>query len=318
MLIDFETAVNELRKAENVLVLTHANPDGDTLGSGFALVRILRQLGKKARLLNNEEIPKKFSYLYEDLKQEDFREETVIGVDIADRVLLGKETEEKYGDRVNLDIDHHGTNRLFAEKTYVEADSASCCEIIFLLAKALGITIDKGIADCLYTGCSTDTGCFRYSNVTERTHKIAAELLSFGADHAAINVKMFETKSFSLIKLQTMALEQLELHFDGRVSFLTVTRKMLDETGARDDEIDALVALSRQIEGVQVGVTFKEKPDGVFKASVRTHEGINAADICSAFSGGGHERAAGCSFSVPIEQAKSRMLSELQKYFQEG
>lgn len=318
MLIDFETAVNELRKAENVLVLTHANPDGDTLGSGFALVRILRQLEKKARLLNNEEIPKKFSYLYEDLKQEDFREETVIGVDIADRVLLGKETEEKYGDRVNLAIDHHGTNRLFAEKTYVEADSASCCEIIFLLAKALGVTIDKGIADCLYTGCSTDTGCFRYSNVTERTHKIAAELLSFGADHAAINVKMFETKSFSLIKLQTMALEQLELHFDGRVSFLTVTRKMLDETGARDDEIDALVALSRQIEGVQVGVTFKEKPDGVFKASVRTHEGINAADICSAFSGGGHERAAGCSFSVPIEQAKSRMLSELQKYFQEG
>ena len=318
MLIDFETAVNELRKAENVLVLTHANPDGDTLGSGFALVRILRQLGKKARLLNNEEIPKKFSYLYEDLKQEDFREETVIGVDIADRVLLGMETEEKYGDRVNLAIDHHGTNRLFAEKTYVEADSASCCEIIFLLAKALGVTIDKGIADCLYTGCSTDTGCFRYSNVTERTHKIAAELLSFGADHAAINVKMFETKSFSLIKLKTMALEQLELHFDGRVSFLTVTRKMLDETGARDDEIDALVALSRQIEGVQVGVTFKEKPDGVFKASVRTHEGINAADICSAFSGGGHERAAGCSFSVPIEQAKSRMLSELQKYFQEG
>ena len=318
MLIDFETAVNELRKAENVLVLTHANPDGDTLGSGFALVRILRQLGKKARLLNNEEIPKKFSYLYEDLKQEDFREETVIGVDIADRVLLGKETEEKYGDRVNLAIDHHGTNRLFAEKTYVEADSASCCEIIFLLAKALGVTIDKGIADCLYTGCSTDTGCFRYSNVTERTHKIAAELIALGADHAAINVKMFETKSFSLIKLQTMALEQLELHFDGRVSFLTVTRKMLDETGARDDEIDALVALSRQIEGVQVGVTFKEKPDGVFKASVRTHEGINAADICSAFSGGGHERAAGCSFSVPIEQAKSRMLSELQKYFQEG
>ena len=318
MLIDFETAVNELRKAENVLVLTHANPDGDTLGSGFALVRILRQLGKKARLINNEAIPKKFSYLYEDLPEEDFREETVIGVDIADRVLLGKETEEKYGDRVNLAIDHHGTNRLFAEKTYVEADSASCCEIIFLLAKALGVTIDKGIADCLYTGCSTDTGCFRYSNVTERTHKIAAELLSFGADHAAINVKMFETKSFSLIKLQTMALEQLELHFDGRVSFLTVTRKMLDETGARDDEIDALVALSRQIEGVQVGVTFKEKPDGVFKASVRTHEGINAADICSAFSGGGHERAAGCSFSVPIEQAKSRMLSELQKYFQEG
>ena len=315
MPIDFEEAVNELKKAENVLVLTHANPDGDTLGSGFALVRILRQLGKKARLINNDEIPRKFSYLYEDLAEEDFPVETIVGVDIADRVLLGKETDEKYGGNVNLIIDHHGTNRLFAEKTYVESGSASCCEIIFLLAKALGVTIDKGIADCLYTGCSTDTGCFRYSNVTERTHEIAAELIRCGADHAAINVKMFETKSFSFIKLQAMALEKLELYFDGKVSFLTVTRKMLDETGARDDEIDALVALSRQIEGVQVGVTFKEKPDGVFKASVRTHEGIDAAEICSAFSGGGHERAAGCSFPVTIEEAKSRMLDELKKYF---
>lgn len=315
MPIDFEEAVKELKKSENVLVLTHANPDGDTLGSGFALVRILRQLGKKARLINNEKIPEKFSYLYEDLEEEDFTEETVIGVDIADRVLLGKETDEKYGGNVNLIIDHHGTNRMFAEKTYVESDSASCCEIIFLLAKALGVTIDKGIADCLYTGCSTDTGCFRYSNVTARTHEIAAELIRLGADHAAINVKMFETKSFSFIRLQAMALEKLELYFDGRVSFLTVTRKMLGETGARDDEIDALVALSRQIEGVQVGVTFKEKPDGVFKASVRTHEGIDAAAICSAFSGGGHERAAGCSFSVPIEEAKSRMLDELKKHF---
>lgn len=315
MPIDFEEAVRELKKSENVLVLTHANPDGDTLGSGFALVRILRQLGKKARLINNDEIPRKFSYLYEDLEEEDFREETVIGVDIADRSLLGKETEEKYGDRVNLVIDHHGTNRMFAEKTYVESDSASCCEILFLLAKALDVTIDKKIADCLYTGCSTDTGCFRYSNVTERTHEIAAELIRLGADHAAINVKMFETKSFSFIKLQAMALEKLELHFDGKVSFLTVTRKMLEETGARDDEIDALVALSRQIEGVQVGVTFKEKPDGVFKASVRTHEGISAAEICSAFSGGGHERAAGCSFAVPIEEAKKEMKSELEKYF---
>lgn len=315
MPIDFEEAVRELKKSENVLVLTHANPDGDTLGSGFALVRILRQLGKKARLINNEEIPGKFSYLYEDLEEEDFREETVIGVDIADAALLGKETEEKYGDRVNLVIDHHGTNRMFAEKTYVESNSASCCEIIFLLAKALGVTIDKKIADCLYTGCSTDTGCFRYSNVTERTHEIAAELIRLGADHAAINVKMFETKSFSFIRLQAMVLEKLELHFDGKVSFLTVTRKMLDETGARDDEIDALVALSRQIEGVQVGVTFKEKSDGVFKASVRTHEGINAAGICSAFSGGGHERAAGCSFCVPIEEAKRMMKRELEKYF---
>lgn len=315
MLIDFETTVSELKTAENVLVLTHANPDGDTLGSGFALVRILRQLGKKARLVNNDEIPRKFSYLYENLEQEDFREETVIGVDIADRVLLGKETEAKYGDRVKLDIDHHGTNRLFAEKTYVEPDSASCCEIIFLLAEALGVTIDKGIADCLYTGCSTDTGCFRYSNVTERTHRIAAKLIALGADHAAINVKMFETKSFSYIKLQAMALEKLEMHFDGRVSFLTVTRKMLDETGAKDDEIDALVALSRQIEGVQVGVTFKEKPDGVFKVSVRTHEGISAAEICSAFSGGGHKRAAGCSFGASLEEAKQQMLGELQKYF---
>lgn len=314
MLIDFNAAVSELKSAENVLVLTHANPDGDTLGSGFALVRILRKLGKKARLHNNDIISEKFSFLYSDIYEEDFQEEYIVGVDIADAALLGKQTQEKYGAKVNLVIDHHGTNRLFAEKTYVESDSASACEIVFLLAKALGVEIDKGIADCLYTGCSTDTGCFRYSNVTERTHLIAAELIRLGADHTAINVKMFETKSFSFIKLQALALERLEMHFNSRVSVMTVTEKMLEETGARDDEIDALVALSRQIEGVQVGVTFKEKSDGIFKVSVRTHVGIDAAGICAAFSGGGHKRAAGCSFGIPLEDAKKMMLDEIAKH----
>lgn len=314
MMIDFDAAVKRLAAAEDVLILTHASPDGDTLGGGFALLRVLHQLGKKARLINNDRIPDKYSYLCPEIRQPNFREKFIVSVDVADKALLGARVGGIYGGRVDLSIDHHENCRPFAKETYVEGGSASVCEVVYLLAKALGARIDSGIADCIYTGCSTDTGCFRYSNVTKRTHEIAAELIEYGAAHAQINVKMFETKSLAFIRLQTLALEQLEMHFDKKVSVLAVTREMLEKSGAEEHEEDAIVALARQIEGVRVGVTFKEKENGVFKASVRTHEGIDAAKICAAFSGGGHARAAGCSFECTLAEAKRLMLAEIEKH----
>lgn len=314
MTIDFDTAAKRLLAADEILILTHASPDGDTLGGGFALLRAFYQLKKKARLINNDKIPEKFSFMCPELRQHNFKEKFVLGVDIADRALLGDRVEKIYGDKADLVIDHHGSNKMFARETYVESDSASACEIIYNLLVSMGVEIDKGIADCLYTGCSTDTGCFRYSNVTERTHKIAAELIKAGASHSEINTAMFETKSKAYIKLQALVLERLELHFDDRACVLCVTRDMLLESGAAEDETDAVAALSRQIEGVKIGVTFKEKENGVLKASVRTHEGFDAAKICEAFGGGGHLRAAGCSFDCSLAEAKEKMLAEIEKH----
>lgn len=308
MTIDFERAVSLLKEKDEILILTHASPDGDTVGGGFALLLALLKMGKKAKLLNNDKIPEKFSYITSLVKQQEFDEKFIVSVDVADSKLLGKDVCEKYGKKVDLAIDHHGTNRLFAKETYVEPESASACEIVFLITEALGVEIDKDIASCLFTGCSTDTGCFRYSSVTPRTHRIAARLIELGAAHSKINTKMFETKKFAFLKLQAICLEKSQFFFDGKVCIFTVTRKMLDETGCEDSDLDAISALSRQIEGVKIGITLKEKEDGTFKASVRTDEDVDAASICAQFGGGGHKRAAGCSFDIGADEIKKQIL----------
>lgn len=307
MKIDFKTAMHRLMDAEDVLILTHANPDGDTLGGAFALALALRQRGKRAKVLCADGVPQRYAFLAVP-PEEDFAERYIVTIDVADRMLLGKTVEESYGDRVDLAIDHHGTTRLFAKESYVEPDSASACEIVYLLLLSMGVHITKEIADRLYAGVSTDTGCFCYSNVTARTHRIAADLLDRGADVAGINVLMFETKKPGFLQLEQQVLQGMQLFENGRISLLTITRAMLEETGCRDEEIDPIVALSRQVEGVRIGITFKERPDGSWKVSVRTHDGVDAAQLCAQFGGGGHKRAAGCQFESNKDAAALRML----------
>lgn len=313
MKIDFSRAVEILNDNDNFIILTHANPDGDTLGGGFALLSALRKLGKRAKLINNDPIPEKYRFLL--CEGDEFENGFVVSVDVADTVLLGNDVQKEYGERVDLAIDHHSTNRLFAKESYVEGTSASVCEVVYLLIKALGAEIDDEIATRLYTGCSTDTGCFRYSNVTPRTHRIAAELIEQGARHSEVNVRMFETKKPGFLRLQGLCIASLEMYFAGKVCVITVTQKMLHDCSCGEEDCDAIVALSRQIEGVQAGVTFKEKKDGTFKVSVRTHESLDAAKFCAAFGGGGHARAAGCQFDCMLDEAKRRVIREMEKYF---
>lgn len=294
MRIEFSEVITELKNADKILILTHVNPDGDTLGSGFALLRALLKMGKRARLINGDKINPKYNYLFENIEEDNFEPEFIMSVDVAERKLLGDEISEKYGDKVDLSVDHHSTTRLFAKKTYCEPDSASCCEIIYLIIKALGVDIDKDIASCVYTGCSTDTGCFKYSNVTVRTHQIAAELISLGADHSRINERMFDTKSMNNIMLERMCLESLQSFAEGRVAVIVATQEMLKKSGTDKSALDAIKPLTRQIEGVKVGITVKEEESGAVGVSIRTDEDVDASAICAHFGGGGHVRAAGC------------------------
>lgn len=303
MKIDLIRAAGLLCEKDNILILTHRNPDGDTLGSGFALLRALKNMGKRVKLQNNDSIPKKYEYLYEGIETEDFTPDFIVSVDVAERRLLGDDLGKKYGDRVDLAIDHHESSRLFAKETYCEPDSASCCEMIYLLLEALGTTITKEIADCIYTGMSTDTGCFRYSNVTPRTHMIAAKLIEAGADHNRINVRMFETKTMGDFLLQKMCLDTLEVYAGGKAASIAVTKDMLRRCGVDKSALDAIKPLTRQIEGVEIGITAKEESDGKAGISVRTGENYDAAAICAHFGGGGHVRAAGCEIKGTVEYA---------------
>ena len=308
MKIDFSRAVEMLKKADNILILTHRNPDGDTLGSGFALLRALKKMGKKVKLLNNDEIPSKYSYLYEGIGEDDFIEEFIVSVDVAEVKLLGDSIREKYGDRIDLSIDHHESSKFYAKETYVEPDSASACEIIYLIIKALGVSVDSDIASCVYTGLSTETGCCKYSKGTPRTHLIAAELIAHGANHSKINEIMFDTKTFGSIMLEKLCYENLEMFCEGKVAVISVNKKMLSECGVDKSALDAIKPITRQIEGVGIGITVKEEDNGKTGVSVRTSEAYDASLICANFDGGGHIRAGGCEFSTTVEEAKKKLI----------
>ena len=166
MRIDEKAAARLLEGQDDFLILTHGHPDGDTLGCAFALCRGLQKCGKRARVECTDEIPAKFSYLWREVEQEAFAPRFFVAVDVADPKLLGKRLEERYAAHIDLCIDHHGSNTLYAAQTLLDASAGAACEVIYEVLRELGVEMDEQIADCIYTGLSTDTGCFRYSNAT--------------------------------------------------------------------------------------------------------------------------------------------------------
>ena len=315
MIIDLIAAVEFLKNNDEYLILTHAHPDGDTLGCAFALCEALLSFGKKAAVRCSDPIPSKYGYMGATGEGDvDFKK--VIAVDVADTKLLGKDFEKSYGDRIDLCIDHHGSNRLYADKTLLDPTATAACEIILAVIRELGVDVTKTIANNIFTGLSTDSGCFRYSNVTPRTLRMAADMIEAGAEHTKINTAMFETKTRTYVALERLALESMKMYLDERCAFITITQDMFKESGSDESEVDAIAAIPRQIEGVLVGVTMREKADGTFKVSMRSHEGVDVSAICAMLGGGGHPRAAGCTVSGDVETARNTVVSSIEKYFE--
>lgn len=311
MRIDIKECAGLLKEKNNIVILTHAHPDGDTLGSGFALCRALMKLGKNARVINEDEIPKKYTYMFDDLQFSDFSPEYVVAVDVATENLLGS-IQDDYKGKIDLCIDHHLTNAEYADNLLLE-DVPAACEIMYQVILELGVDIDKKIADCLYTGISTDTGCFRYASTTAQSYRFAAELIDLGAENGLINRAMFETKSKTYVNLEKLCLNGLELFCNDRVAVITVTQEMYAETGSTEQETEAIAPLTRQIEGVEVGITIKEKKDKTCKASLRTYESVNAAELARCFGGGGHSQAAACRFDCSVEEAKKLLIEKCRE-----
>ncbi len=308
--MDILNTARFLKGCENVLILTHQSPDGDTLGSGFALCYALRQLGKNANVVCSDPIPDRYSYFTSEYTAKEFEVKTVIAVDVADTVLLGKYKDTT----VDFCIDHHPSNRLYAKETCLSPESASTTELLTDIFLALGVEFTPLICDCLYTGLTTDTGCFRYTNTTSHTHLAASALITNGADAGKINRIMFETKSRARVAVEKDVYQNMEFFEDGKIAVVYVTQELLKRTGASEEELEGVSALPRQIEGVKVGFTLREKEDGSFKISVRTCEEVDASEICASFGGGGHARAAGCSIKFSLNDTKNALIEEAKKY----
>ena len=303
-------AAARLAAMDQVLILTHVRPDGDTVGSAAALCRALRDLGKTAYLLPNPELTATYApYAAPYTAPEGFVPDRVVSVDIAALSLL-PENARPYGERIDLAIDHHPSQGFFARETCLEADSAACGEIVYdIITRLTPVTPD--IALPLYVAVSTDTGCFVYSNTTARTHRIAAALMDCGIDAAPVNKALFRTKSRTRLAMEAWMAEWAEYYDHDRVVVMQIPLSLCLDYKATEADVEELSSLAALVEGTDCGVTLRELRPGTVKLSLRTGPRVNATEVCRLLGGGGHAAAAGATVSGTMAQAKSAVLAAI-------
>ena len=303
-------AAERLRTFDNVLILTHLRPDGDTVGSAAALCAGLRALGKAAYLLPNPELTETAApYFRPYAAPADFQPERVVSTDIAAAALF-PENAKPYAERVDLAIDHHPSFEGFGRENYVRPSAAATGEIIYDILAALGpVTAEMALP--LYVAVSTDCGCFAYNNTTAYTHAVAAALLRTGIDFQTVNKAFFRTKSRKRLALEAAMLSEIEYHDHDRVAVLAVPMSLIARVQATETDAEDLSALGGQIEGVDCAVTMRELRPDVWKFSLRTGPRVNATTVCALLGGGGHAAAAGCTVEAPFQEAKGRMLEAI-------
>ena len=322
MSFTLEKAAEMLKNSDNIMVLSHSFPDGDTLGAASALCRALKVLGKKVMFHCEHKVPQKFEYLFSGIEEViyeegcNFEPSFIMAADVADIALIGS-LGAVYNGKVDLCIDHHASNKPFAKETYVDSFAAAACEILCEFIGMLGVSVDEKIATSLYTGISTDTGCFRYRNVTPKTMRAAAMLMERDIDASGINYRMFEVKTKTRLELERAILENMKFSSDGKVALISIEQKMIDRVGASEGDLDGISAIARTIEGVLIGITLREKDGGDYKVSLRAVDGVRACDICAQFGGGGHAGAAGCTLSMPLEESERTIMKACEEYISE-
>ncbi len=295
-------------------ILTHKRPDGDTIGSAAALCLALRKAGKTAYLMDNSEVPDRLSKFFRPyVAPEGFAPDNIVTTDIPSYSQMDALTRD-YRDRLDFVIDHHSSNAMAAGKAkLVETSAAATGEIIFYLIKALGVQLDGDIGTLIYIAISTDTGCFKYSNTTSDTHRIAAECIDAGINLESLNMEFFEKKRLVRFEMERLVYSGLQFYCDGKIASIYISQKMRDETGASEDDIDDFSSIPRQIEGVVAGISVYQQKDGSMKISLRTTSEVDAAEVCRKFGGGGHPRAAGCNINADHDTAVKMMIDELKK-----
>ena len=313
--VTLREAADWLSTREDVAVLCHQSPDGDTLGSAAALVRALHKCGKRAALFCADTIAPRFSFLFDGIEKQAFEPKTVVAVDVADEALLGK-LRAQYEGKIELCIDHHPSNRHYAGRYFEDANAAATCELLVEFLPMLGVPLDRAMAIDLYTGLATDTGCFQYVNVTPKTLRTGAQLLELGVPAPQINHAMFGTKSRARLSLEALAIEKIEYFHDGEIAVAPVTLEMRRQTNATDDDTDGVASIPRSIEGVRIGITLKEKAEDLVKVSLRCPPPYNASEICAQFGGGGHPGAAGCALHCGLEEAKQKLVAAAAQYLE--
>ena len=314
--LSFTEALDILKIQAPTLVAFHARPDADAVGSAFALARLLTALGSPAYCIAADEIPQRLRFLTDGLQDsvlldsipQGFEEARVITVDTASPLQMAS-LYEVYGDRVCLMIDHHGMGEPYADH-FVLPEAAACAEIVQDLTVAAGVALDVKTATLLYAAISSDTGSFRFSNVTRATHLHVAELIGAGIDVSAISQKMFESKLYQNLLAEKLGFDRLQLFADGRVTVLTFPYALCVQHGLAEEHLGTLIDMARCIAGVEVAAAIRGTADGNYRVSMRANGDFDVASVAARFGGGGHKRAAGATLTAESIESAGNIIAE--------
>lgn len=308
---------NEIKKANTIIIETHETPDGDAIGSSLAMYLALKSIGKDVDVV----IPT-YSRTYNflpgatEIKTEgrNIKYDLGIALDCTDtKRLKGYEPcfEEA---RTTICIDHHGSNKMFADYNYVDPVAPACAQILIIVLRKLEIEIDKDIGTCILTGIITDTGGFKYDGVTTETFEFVADLLRKGVNVSDTYKRVLQIKTKANFLLTKKVIDRMEFLEDGKITFTYITKKDIEEVNAEEGDHEGLVEFGRDVEGVEVSIFLRQIDDEIYKASLRSKEYVNVSDVCIMFGGGGHEKAAGCTMNMPLEEAKEKIINRVMTY----
>ena len=313
---------NFIEGSINVLILPHIHPDGDTLGSALALKLALVGMGKNAYIVIDDEIGSTLTFItnenimstyeYDKLGIE---ADLVISVDSSDAGRLGSRYRYIEEASKSINIDHHKTNTEYCNLNLVDENSAATGIIVYKLLEFLEVTITKEIAEAIYVAIVTDTGNFKYSNTDADTFLIAASLIKAGIDNTTIINNLYQNKPLKELYLIREALKNLTLYYNGKVSIIELNLEDFKANNISPTNTEGIIEFARDIEGVEVAIFIKEIDFGIIKVSLRSKNHVDVSVIAQKFEGGGHSKAAGCSFDVSIKEVREILLDTFKEIF---
>ena len=305
--------IDKIMKAKSVAVLPHVNEDPDALGSCFAFAKVMRKMGKKATVYVSGRVESRLAFigddyvLYHDGIKHDHDLCTCLDCGDIDRITERKSLFDEINNSVN--IDHHYTNTNFADANYVDGKAAAAAEIIFEIFKEMNVELDSDIAKDLYTAICSDTGCFKYSNVTPKTMRIAADLLEYDFDHADIARLLFDSESLEAAKLKAEITNGIKPYADGKIEVVVTDENVGEKYGIEKEDIPNLVDIPRRIEGTEIAVCIKHIEDG-FRLNLRSNGDADVSKVAMKFGGGGHVKAAGATLHFDNAQEAEKAVVE--------
>ena len=314
---DLNGILAALRESASVLVCSHVSPDGDSVGSAIACCRLLRALGvPRVDCVQPDPVPERYDWIpgAESVlapSQVCDRYETLLIVDVAQVKRIGGVANLIHEDMNIVVLDHHLEEDPYGDIVHLDPTASATGELVVDLYEAAGMPIDTDAATAMYVAITTDTGGFRFANTTARTHRHTATLVDKGIDVSEISRRVFDLTPLSKFRLMVRVLDRARFLAAGRIAFSELSEADLDELHATGEDMEGLINFMRNVVGVEVAVLFREFDNDVTKFSVRSTNGLNAAEFCKPFGGGGHVAAAGATVEEPLKEVRPRVLDRL-------